>query len=63
MGYRLKYNKSVAGEDNKESFRFLYFIQLLVAGTGKIHIVIQKITLSIHIVDCMICIYMKNNVL
>ena len=36
--------------DNKESFRFLYFIQLLVAGTGKIHIVIQKITLSTHIV-------------
>jgi len=49
--------------DNKEPFRFLYFIQLLVAGTDRIHIVIQKITLSIHIVDCMICIYMKNNVL
>ena len=63
MGYRLKYNKSVVREDNKEPFHFLYFIQLLVAGTGKIHIVIQKITLSTHIVDCMICISMKNNVL
>ena len=49
--------------DNKASIWFLYFIQLLTRGNTKIHIVIRKITLTIHIVECMICIYMKNNVL
>ena len=49
--------------ENKASICFLYFIQLLTRGNTKIHIVIRKITLTIHIVECMICIYMKNNVL
>ena len=49
--------------ENKASICFLYFIQLLFLEKTKIHIVIQKITLSTHIVDCMICISMKNNVL
>ena len=32
----------------------MYFIQLLTRGNTKIHIVIRKITLTIHIVECMI---------
>ena len=49
--------------DNKEPLLFSYFVQLLATGMAKIHIVIRKITLTIHIVECIICIYMKNNVL
>ena len=55
--------KDMKSTDNKEPLLFSYFVQLLATGMAKIHIVIQKITLSIHIVECMICIYMKNNVL
>lgn len=49
--------------DNKAPFLFLYFIQLVDKRMLKIHIVIHKITVSLDIVDFMICISMKNNVL
>lgn len=49
--------------DNKAPFLFLYFIQLAIGGTPKIHIVIHKITVSSDIVSYMICMSMKNNVL
>jgi len=49
--------------ENKASIWFLYFIQLLFLEKTKIHIVIHKITLSIDIVEYMICIYVRNNVL
>ena len=59
MTYRLKYNKYLCfrfsgiymkSTDNKASVRFLYFIKLSTRGNTKIHIVIRKITLTIHIV-------------
>lgn len=55
--------KDMKSTDNKASIWFLYFIQLLAREDTEIHIVIRKITLTIHIVECMICICVKNNVL
>lgn len=58
--YPIQHMKSA---DNKAAILFLYFIQLLPLKRVEIHIVIRKITLTIHIVRSMICITMKNNVL